>query len=113
MSPPTEFDDDETSTPEIDDVLEALDPGVTWVSFIEAGRQIADCPMPGVPRVGDFVNLSGPLVAPMQLHRVVAVVWQHPGLVGEDRKEQGQYLLSLKRHDLPPVLVHVESNTKK
>ncbi|HET9553403.1 MAG TPA: hypothetical protein VFP50_10580 [Anaeromyxobacteraceae bacterium] len=109
MSPTRDFEDDETSGPI--DVLEALDPGVTWVRFIEAGRELATCPMPGVPRIGDFVNLT--LVAPMQLHRVVAVVWQHPGQVSEDRREQGQYLLSLKLHDLPPVIVHVESGTKK
>ena len=75
--------------------------GVVWVTFVKAGDGSVSVPMPGVPRVGDVVDLGGHATA-TDHWRVARVVWVAPTAFSENA------LASLNLGDLPPVQVHLE-----
>jgi hypothetical protein len=76
--------------------------GVVWVTFVKDRDGTVTYPMPGVPRVGEIVDLSGGQLAPADLWRVVQVVWNVP--FGFDQKDLPKLTLA----SMTAVNVHVE-----
>lgn len=74
--------------------------GVVWVTFVKGREGTVSVPMPGVPRMGELVDLGG---QPAPDHwRVAQVVWVAPTAFSESA------LSALNLGDLPPVQVHLE-----
>ena len=81
--------------------------GVVWIQFYPQGQAPVSYPMAGVPRVGEFVDLAGPMVASSEAWVVTGVVWVVP--TGYEQRE----LLELNLGDLPAVRVHLDRVKKR
>jgi hypothetical protein len=104
---PRDDEDDDREYGEVDDD-DVERRGVVWVCFVGSPAGAKTYPMPGVPRVGDFVNLDGPgagLASPFW--RVTSVVWVTPANFA------ARDLPTLTLSALPAVNVNVERVERK
>ncbi len=76
--------------------------GVVWVTLVKLGEGALSVPMPGVPRIGEVVELGGEGDAHGERWRVVQVIWKAPVGLSESA------LPTLNRSELPPVKVYLK-----
>ncbi len=80
---------------------------MVWVTLVQDGRDGKVLPLPGVPRVGDLIDMSPGVAVPGGDYvQVVRVIWQLPFVPTELAEA---FVREAASSELPSVLVYTQS----